>query len=48
MDPRVFAVTIGMDAFRIAIGITPRTHSLEDIVRWLTLMARRELTPTGR
>lgn len=40
-DPRAFAVTMGMDAFRIAIGIPPRTHALEDIIRWLALMAAK-------
>ena len=40
-DPRAFAVTMGMDAFRIAIGIKPRTHSFADIIRWLTLMSAR-------
>lgn len=40
-DPNVFAVTMGFDAFRIAIGRKPKNHSLEDIVRWLTIMARQ-------
>lgn len=41
MSPREFAVTMGMDAFRIAIGIKPRNHTLADIIRWLTLMSER-------
>lgn len=38
-DHRVFAVTIGMDAFRIAIGVPPRNHSLDEIIRWLRCSA---------
>ena len=42
-DARPFAVTMGMDAFRIAIGIKPRNHTLEDVIRWLKAMAEAEL-----
>lgn len=30
-----FAVTMGMDAFRICIGLKPRNHSLEEVIRWM-------------
>lgn len=36
-----FAVTIGMDALRIAIGIAPRNHDIETICRWLEQMNKR-------
>ena len=34
-----FATTMGMDALRICTGVKPRTHSLEDIIRWMRTMA---------
>jgi hypothetical protein len=34
-----FATTMGMDALRICTGIKPRTHSLEEVIRWMRAMA---------
>lgn len=32
-------VCIGMDAFRIALGLKPRNYSADLVILWLTLMA---------
>ena len=40
-----FAVTMGMDAFRICIGHKPRNHSLEDIIRWMGAMSAASFYP---
>lgn len=42
-DAKQFAVTMGMDAFRIAIGVKPQNHTVEDVIRWLKGMAETEL-----
>jgi hypothetical protein len=39
MEPRVFAVTMAMDAFRLCIGMKPRNHNVEDVIRWIRLMS---------
>ena len=31
-----FAVCMGMDAFRLCIGLKPRNFTRDDVVRWLT------------
>lgn len=42
LGPNEFAVTIGFDAFRIAIGAPPKRHSVETVCRWLLTMAAKK------
>jgi hypothetical protein len=39
-----FAVTMGMDAMRLCLGIRPRNHSAADVIRWIKLMEPQSLT----
>jgi len=36
-----FAVQIGFDAFRIAIGLKPN-HPYEEVIRWLHMMHEKD------
>lgn len=42
--PMAMAVCIGMDAFRICIGISPKKYSMEEIIAWMSAM--KEVTST--
>jgi hypothetical protein len=46
MRPQEFAVTMAMDAFRIAIGVRTRTHQPAEVIRWLAMMAAQEKEET--
>lgn len=37
--PAELAVTFGMDAMRICIGMAPKTHSPQDVLRWVAAQA---------
>lgn len=38
MSARETAVCMGMDALRICIGQKPKTFTVEQVLRWITLM----------
>lgn len=33
-----FVATMAMDAFRVCLGMAPRSHTRESIIRWITMM----------
>lgn len=37
-DPRQFSVCMGMDAFRLCIGLPTRNFTAAEVIRWLRLM----------
>ena len=39
LDIKRWAVTIGVDAMRICLGMKPTNHKTEDVVRWVKTMA---------
>lgn len=39
MQPHI--ITMGMDAFRLAIGLKPKTWPADRIVEWIAMMAER-------
>lgn len=46
-DPRAFAVCMGLDAMRIAIGMKPRNFDAKEVIRWLRLMAATPAATKG-
>ena len=38
MSDREFIVTLAMDAFRLVMGIKPRNHDAEEVIRWIRMM----------
>ena len=41
MSDHEFVVTMAMDAFRLAMGNKPRTHTAEEIIHWIEMMQTR-------
>ena len=41
MADHQFVVSMATDAFRICIGMHPRTHSATDVLLWLGMMVER-------
>ncbi len=40
-QPHEFAVCVGMDAFRICIGLGPKNFTIAEIVRWLMIATEK-------
>lgn len=38
-DPREFAVCMGMDAFRLCLGMKPRNFTRKQVIDWLTALS---------
>ena len=41
MTAASFAVTMGMDAMRLCLGMRPRNHTAADVIRWIKCMEVR-------
>lgn len=41
-----FAVTVGMDAFRLCIGLKPRNHDAATVAAWIDAMATTCAVPS--
>jgi hypothetical protein len=39
-----FRITMAYDAFRIALGLKPRNHSVDHVLAWMKALRAREAT----